>query len=162
MIAEDVRTSPHTNAANFYSDLLSGNFDAVLDAFEGEPIIDAPRNGLVTGYKDVANFLGEEKAWLESLGASIDKLKLIKSTASPERVVHEVGIQLQIPTTPCPIMFANVSDIGISGITAMRLYYSYGFLNRNQQFDRKVLQPMDGSLFESLLFRIADSQCNEV
>ncbi len=52
------------------------------------------------------------------------------------------------------IMFANVSDIGISGITAMRLFYNYDFLSRNQQIDRQVLLPTDGSVIESLPFPV--------
>ncbi len=154
MIAEDFKTSPQTSAANFYSELLSGNFDIVLDAFEGEPIIEAPRCGLVTGYKDVARFLREEKAWLESLGASIDKFQLIRSIASPERVVHEVSFQVQTPPTQHPIMFTNVSDIGISGITVMRIYYSFRFLNGNQSFDRKAMPPTEDSLIDSLPFPV--------
>ncbi|WP_170763295.1 hypothetical protein [Ruegeria lacuscaerulensis] len=150
MIADDSNVCPHDDAANFFSNLLSGNIEAILDAFEGEPVMDAPRSGLVTGRNAVARFLKEEKAWLECLGASIDTLKLVKNTASSERVVHEVGIQMPIPPAPRPIMFANVSDIGISGVTAMRFYYSYGFLSGNQKFVRKAMLPTGESLIDSL------------
>lgn len=137
-------------ALGFYDHLLAGNFSAILDAFESEPNIDAPRSGAVVGRDAVGKFLEEEVSWLEGLGASIDGLRQVKETRSLERVVQEVGIQLPIPPVPRPIMFAAVTDMGVSGIRAIRLYYSYGFLSGNQEFLRAAMLPSDPGLLDEI------------
>ena len=71
-------------ALDFYDRLLAGDFSAILDAFENEPNVDAPRSGAVVGRDAVGRFLEEELAWLEGLGASIDGLRHVKETNSLE------------------------------------------------------------------------------
>lgn len=137
-------------ALDFYDQLLAGNFSAILDAFEGEPNMDSPRGGAVAGRDAVAKFLEEELAWLESLGASLDGLRQVKETRSLERVVQEIGIQLPIPPVPRPIMFAAVTDLGVSGIRAIRLYYSYGFLSGKHEFLRAAMLPADPGLIDEI------------
>ena len=137
-------------ALDFYEHLLAGDFSAILDSFEGEPNIDAPRSGPVAGRNAVERFLEEELSWLEGLGASIDGLRQVKETSSLERTVQEVGIQLPIPPVVRPIMFAAVTDLGMSGIRAIRLYYSYGFLSGAHEFLRAAMLPADPGLIDEI------------
>jgi len=150
MTKPNISNEADTVAPNFYQCLLSGKISAILDAFEDEPRIDAPRSGAIFGREAVKNFLEEELSWLESLGASVDGLREVKTTSTNERVVQEVGILLPIPPVPRPIMFAMVADLRAGGIAAIRLYYCYGYLSGNQEFLRAAMLPADTTLHDTI------------
>ena len=62
-------------AENFYSAVLTGDTGALASTFADGPDIDTPRTGSITGVEEFGVFLAEERAWLESLGASGDKCR---------------------------------------------------------------------------------------
>ena len=137
-------------APDFYSHLLAGDIDTILDTFEGEPSIDSPHCGAVVGRDAVRKSLNEELSWIRTLGASTDTLRNIKVTRSPQRVIEEVSIHLSVPPMPRPIIFAAVADLGSSGICDLRLYYCYGLLSGNRDFLRASMLPPEHGLLERI------------
>jgi hypothetical protein len=116
-----VSTSSDPTAA-YLPALAGGDTAAVLALFDGEPLIDDPRHGLVAGNAALRDFVAAQAAWMREGGAT---LELIRTTIGPARSLTEWLASIKVNGAPTELPIAVVGDrASIGTATAIRVYHS--------------------------------------
>src|SRR3712207_6309974 len=59
-------------AIPYFAGLMSGETDALIESFSGEPELHHPTRGRVKGARAFARFVGDERAWLSERYATVE------------------------------------------------------------------------------------------
>lgn len=119
--------------------ILEGRGQELLDLFAGEPSVDDPRAGRVTGSDAFLRFAGEAQAWLTQRQAQLEQLCL---THTGPRTVAEWIVHLRIDEQPVPLPVAVVGEHPDGfRLEQVRVYHSMWPLLGRHQVRRAILPP---------------------
>jgi len=109
-------------AESYLTHLLAGNVDDVLALFAGEPSIEDPIGGSISGAEAVTEFVELRHEWLTGRNASAEHLR---STAVPEQTVVEYTLHLHLDGERYPLPYAVVGANAADGkLDQVRVYHS--------------------------------------
>jgi hypothetical protein len=133
-------------AVPYFDGLLSGEPDALLESFAGEPEVYDPVRGRIKGAQPFKMFLADTREWLAQGNASVEDLEHV---VLERRGFEEVVLHLDGETGRVDLPFAIVADRESDGrIDELRIYYSSWPLTGRHANRPPLLQP-DPELHES-------------
>ena len=130
----------------YFAGFLTGETDALIQSFAGEPQVHYPVRGRVKGERAFAAYAAATKAWLEEREDSIEDIGLLRTERRSigEAVLH-LGDQDGRVDLPVAIVADQRSDRRIEEV---RIYYSSWPLSGRHVHRPPLLQP-DPDLRES-------------
>jgi hypothetical protein len=130
---EEIDTVP------YFEGFLTGEIDALIQSFGGEPEVHYPVRGRVKGERAFASYAAATKAWLEERQASIHHLDIL---STKRRRVGEAVLNLSAEDGRVDLPVAIVSDQLSDGLMKeVRVYYSSWQLTGRHAIRPPVLQP---------------------
>ena len=122
----------------YFAGFLTGETDALIQSFAGEPEVHYPVRGRVKGERAFAAYAAATRAWLEESDASIEDVGLLKAErrSMGEAVLHLGGEDGRVDL-PVAIVADRRSD-GL--IEEVRIYYSSWPLNGRHVHRQPLLQ----------------------
>jgi hypothetical protein len=106
----------------FFDGVISGELDALIASFAGEPELHHPFRGRIKGVRAFTTYVNETNAWLTAKNVSVDA---VEQVALGDRGFGEVVLHVDGESGRVPIPFAIVAGFkGDSRIDELRLYYS--------------------------------------
>jgi hypothetical protein len=139
------RLGRHVERVPFFDGLLTGEIDALIGSFTGEPEVHHPVRGRMKGESAFRRFVADMTAWTAGRNATVEDVNLILTPSSDvgEFVLHLDGdagtIELPLAVT------ANYDHRG--RIIEMRIYFSGWALTGGHRVRPPLLQP-DPALHE--------------
>jgi SnoaL-like domain len=122
--------------------LLAGDMAGLVAGFAGQPLLDDPLSGHVSGVVDFERFAAERRVWLEERAARVESLR---TTRNDQRTVVENLLHLQLPERALALPVAVVGEHGKTGwLKAIRVYHSLWPLFGAHRV-RPALLPIDHS-----------------
>jgi hypothetical protein len=123
----------------YYAGFLTGETDALIQSFAGEPQVHYPVRGRVKGKQAFIAYAGATKAWLEDRDASIEDVGLLETE---RRSVGEAILHLGGEGGRVDLPVAIVGDRRPDGwIEEVRIYYSSWSLDGRHVHRPPLLQP---------------------
>jgi hypothetical protein len=119
---EDRHWLEELNAIPYFAGFLTGETDALIKSFTGEPEVHYPARGRVKGKRAFAAYAAATKGWLEEREASIENTSLLRTERRSigEGVLHLGGQEGRID-----LPVAIVVDQRSNGrLEEVRIYYS--------------------------------------
>lgn len=130
----------------FFDGLLTGEFDALVGSFAGEPELHHPVRGRIRGVRAFRDYVIDTNAWLSERNCSIDDGE---HTHVDGHGLGEAVLNLDGDTGRIALPVAVVGDRQADGrLTELRVYYSGWPLSGRHRNRPPVLQP-DPDLRES-------------
>jgi hypothetical protein len=118
----DERRREKLVAVPYFDGLLSGEPDALLESFAGEPEVYDPVRGRIKGAQAFKAFLADTREWLAQRNALVEDLEHV---VLERRGFEEVVLRLDGETGRVDLPFAIVADRESDGrIDELRIYYS--------------------------------------
>jgi ketosteroid isomerase-like protein len=122
----------------FFDGLASGDFDALIGSFAGEPELQHPVRGRIRGARAFEKYVTETNAWLREQNASIEDVEYV---VAGHRGFAEVVIHLDGKDARVGLPVLVISDKEPDGrITELRIYYSSWPLRGRHSVRTPVLQ----------------------
>jgi SnoaL-like domain len=133
------RRHPHMRSVPYFDGLVTGELDALLGSFAGEPELHHPVRGRVKGAAAFARYVADTRTWLAERNVTVGDVNLI---LTPERGVEEVllhfdgdaGGRIELP-------LALAGDHDGERLTELRIYYSTWPLYGRHAVRSPLLQP---------------------
>jgi hypothetical protein len=120
-LAEE-RQRAEVDSVTFFAGLLTGELDALIQSFAGEPELHHPVRGRVKGVAAFERFVGEMSAWLAQRNASVEELGHV---ITEPRGFEEAVLHLDGESGRVDLPFALVADHHHDGrLEELRLYFS--------------------------------------
>jgi hypothetical protein len=108
-------------AVPYYDGLLTGELDALIESFAGEPELHDPMRGRVRGVEAFTAFVADTRAWLAHHHVRVEDLGHV---ILDERGFEEVVLHLEAETGPVDLPVAVVADHVGNRLTELRVYSS--------------------------------------
>ena len=125
-------------AVPYYDGLMSGEHDALVESFGGEPVLHDPVRGRVKGVRAFEAFVTERSAWLAQLKMSVDD---VAYAITKPRGFEEVVLHLDGDTGRVEVPVAIVADHRSDGrLEELRIYHSNWPLTRHHAHRPPLLQ----------------------
>jgi hypothetical protein len=105
----------------YYAGLLTGETDALIRSFSGEPVVHDPHRGRIRGVREFTAYAAEMKAWLEEESVVVDEVDRI---VSESRGVEENVLHFRIESGAVDIPVAMVADKDDGWLQEIRIYHS--------------------------------------
>jgi SnoaL-like domain len=106
----------------FFDGLLSGELDALVGSFAGEPQLYHPVRGRIKGTRAFEAYVAETNAWLTQRNASIDEVELV---ITEQRGFEEMIVHLDGDAGRVDLPLALVADHHPEGgLDELRIYFS--------------------------------------
>jgi hypothetical protein len=127
----------------FYLGLMTGEIDAIIGSFAGEPDVHHPVRGRIRGAEAFERYAAETTTWLAERDATVEDVGYV---ITPGRRIEETVLRLDGDdgATEVPVALAAERD-GDRGITELRIYFSTWPLTGHHAIRPPLLQP-DGGL----------------
>lgn len=123
----------------FFDGLLTGEFDALIGSFAGEPELHHPVRGRIRGARAFRDYVIDTNAWLSGLNCSIEDSHHIHID---RHGVGEAVLHLDDDAGRIALPVAVVADSQADGrLTELRVYYSGWPLSGRHMNRPPVLQP---------------------
>jgi SnoaL-like domain len=123
----------------FFDGLLSGDFEALIGSFAGEPELHHPVRGRIRGAQAFGAYVTATNTWLQQQNASIEDVEYV---VAGHRGFAEVVIHLEGEDARVGLPVLVVSDKQSDGrIVELRIYYSSWPLRGSHAIRPPVLQP---------------------
>jgi hypothetical protein len=122
----------------YFAGLLTGETDALVGSFAGEPELHHPVRGRVKGVRAFDSYVAETRAWFEERDISIEDVDLI---ITGPRGVQEVLLHLGGVAGRVDLPVAIAADKSDGWIDELRIYYSSWPLTGRHANRPPVLQP---------------------
>jgi SnoaL-like domain len=126
------------HAVPYYAGLLTGETDALIGSFAGEPELHDPIRGRVKGGRAFAAYATEVKRWLEERNVSIEHGPHINTAG---RGVEEDVVQLDSETGRVDVPVAIAADLSKGRMKEIRIYHSTWGLTGRHVNRPPLLQP---------------------
>jgi hypothetical protein len=129
----------HLTKVPFFDGLLTGEIDALVGSFAGEPELHHPVRGRIKGTQAFARYAGGMVSWFAERDGQVEDVHLM---LTPRRGVEEVIVHFEDGDRRVALPMALVTDHADDGrIAEMRMYYS-GWPMAGRHANRPpVLQP---------------------
>jgi len=106
----------------YYDGVVSGQFDALVESFAGEPLLFHPVRGRIRGARAFLAYVTEMNAWLAERNIEVED---VDHLAEPGHGFEEVVLHLDAPTGRVDVPVAIAADREPDGrIDELRLYFS--------------------------------------
>jgi SnoaL-like domain len=126
-------------AVPYFDGLLTGEMDALVGSFAGEPELHDPVRGRVKGAGAFARFVTETKAWLADRNVTVEDVNFI---LTPRRGVEEVVLHLDGDDGRIALPLALTGERSEDDrIVELRIYFSAWPLTGGHATRPPVLQP---------------------
>ena len=136
---EEERRSRDNLSVPFFAGVLTGEIDALVGSFAGEPEVHHPVRGRVRGEHAFARYASETKEWLEEREASIEDVDhIITRSKGVEEVILHLGGDLGEVDLPVAIAASKSDD---DRLEELRVYYSTWPLTGRHANRPPLLQP---------------------
>jgi hypothetical protein len=123
----------------YFYGLETGELDALVDSFVGEPEIHDPVRGRVRGVRAFERFVDEMRAWLAEHHVSVEDVQRV---VLEKRGFEEVILHLDGPSGRLELPFGLVADHGADGrLEELRVYYGSRPLTGRYANRPPLLQP---------------------
>ena len=123
----------------YFDGFLTGEIDALIQSFAGEPEVHYPVRGRVRGTQAFAAYAAATKAWLEEREASIEHLGIV---STERRNAGEAILRMSGENGRVDLPVAVVSDLRSDRtMEEVRVYYSSWQLTGRHADRPPVLQP---------------------
>jgi hypothetical protein len=123
----------------FFDGLRTGEMDALVGSFAGEPELHHPVRGRIKGVRAFGRFASEIEAWLAERNVTVED---VNSILTPRRGVEEVVLHLDGGDGRIELPFAVVADHHEDGrLIEFRIYFSSWPLNGGHAVRPPLLQP---------------------
>jgi hypothetical protein len=128
----------------YWDGVMSGETDALVGSFTGEPELHHPIRGRVKGRRGFERFMAEASAWMKERNAVAGSIQRI---ITPGRSVEEAVLSFESGTERLELPMAIVADRGDDGrIIELRIYYSTWPRAKRHLNRPPVLQPPDAEV----------------
>jgi SnoaL-like protein len=133
------RRSERLRFVPFFDGLMTGEMDALIGSFAGEPELHHPVRGRVKGVRALERYANETKAWLEERSGTVEDVNVI---LTPRGGAEEVLIHLDSGEgrVDLPVAVAGEHDEN-NRFAELRVYYSTAPLIGSHAVRAPVLQP---------------------
>ena len=105
----------------FFLGLMTGELDAIVASFAGEPEVHHPIRGRVKGTAAFEHYAHETNAWLRERDATVEDVAFI---VMPQRRIEEIVLHLDGDDGPVALPVAVAADVVEDGIAELRIYFS--------------------------------------
>jgi SnoaL-like domain len=123
----------------YYAGLMSGEHEALIRSFAGEPVLHEPRRGRIIGVPAFETYVTELGSWLADLNMSFDPIEHV--FAEP-RGFEEVVIHLDREAGRVDVPVAIVADRRSDGrLEELRIYHSIWALTGRHLHRPPILPP---------------------
>jgi hypothetical protein len=123
----------------YYAGLMSGEHEALIRSFAGQPVLHEPRRGRIIGVRAFEAYVTELGSWLANLNMSFDPIEHV--FAEP-RGFEEVVIHLDGEAGRVDVPVAIVADRRSDGrLEELRIYHSIWALTGRHLHRPPILQP---------------------
>jgi hypothetical protein len=122
----------------YYAGLLTGEVDALVEAFVGEPELHEPLRGRIRGEREFRVYVEFFNTWFEELQGSIED---VDGVIALERAVEEVVIDLRSGNGHIQVPAAVVAEKSRGRIEELRVYHSLWPMIGRHNHRPPVLQP---------------------
>jgi SnoaL-like domain len=123
----------------FFDGILTGELDALIGSFAGEPELYHPVRGRIRGRRAFEAYVADTRAWLAERQAAVEEVRTIRAA---ERACGEAVLHLDGSTAPIDLPVAIAADRHSDGhLVELRVYYSSWPLNAHHNNREPVLQP---------------------
>ena len=123
---------------SFYAKLAGGDVDGLLAMFSGEPRVNTPLAGQVTGEEPFRAFAAEQREWL---GLWKARAGSFSSVVAEDRVVLELTLHLVLETGEVDLPVAMVADAAREKAADVRVYHSTYPLTGGHIVRKPMLEP---------------------
>jgi hypothetical protein len=135
----DKRRREHPMTVRFFEGLMTGEMDALVGSFAGEPELHHPVRGRIKGDHAFERFVIETKAWLAERRVTVEDVHLL---LTPPRGVEEVVLHLDSDDGRIELPLAIATDHDEhERMIELRLYFSTWPLNGGHAVRPPLLQP---------------------
>jgi hypothetical protein len=131
-------------AVPFFDGLVTGELDALIGSFAGEPELHHPVRGRIKGIEPFARFVTETRSWLADRNITVEDVDLL---LTPARGIEEVILHLDSADARIGLPVAIAADHADDArITELRMYFSTwpltgGHVHRPPLLQRDFDQP---------------------
>lgn len=140
------RRAEHLAAVPYFDGLLTGEVDALIGSFAGEPELHHPVRGRIKGAPAFARFVTDTQAWLADRKVTVEDVNFI---ITPRRGVEEVVLRLNSDDRQIELPLALAADRDKDArIIELRIYLSTWPLTGGHSIRPPLLQP-DSDLHEA-------------
>jgi len=119
----------------FFVGVMTGEIDAIIDSFAGEPEVHHPVRGRVRGAAAFERFARETQAWLAEHDAIVEDVEFI---VAPRRRIEEVVLHLGSIELPVAVAAEEDED---GALEELRIYFSTWPLDGAHAIRPPLLQP---------------------
>ncbi len=118
--------------SGLYERLVTGDA-GVVSAFGDKATVDSPYGGK----QQPPEFVAETHAWLERHRARVEHVNTVET---PERVIHELTLRLDVDDEECELPVMLVADVEDERIRDLRVYHSTWPLTGSHLLRRPIMQ----------------------
>ena len=123
----------------YFSGIMAGEVDALIESFAGEPEIHHPVRGRIKGAGAFTRFVEDTSGWMKAMNYSIERIGLITTET---RTVEEVVLGLDGAAGRVEVPIAIVADRAPDGqILELRMYSSTWPQTHGHAVRPPLLQP---------------------
>src|SRR4051794_28609306 len=136
------RRRKELRSISFFDGLLSGEMDALIGSFAGEPELHHPIRGRVKGERAFEHFVTYTRNWFDGQDVTVEDVNLL---LTPGRGVEEVVLHFESDDGAVALPMACATDHAENErIAELRIYYSTWPLYGRHGVRPPVLQPGPG------------------
>jgi hypothetical protein len=123
----------------FFDGLMTGEIDALVGSFAGEPEVHQPVSGRIRGASAFARFVADTTGWMTESGVSVED---VDSILTPSRGVEEFVLHVAGERGPIELPMALAADLDPQDrMTELRIYFSRWPLSGVRGIRPPLLQP---------------------
>ena len=123
----------------YFDGLLTGQIDALVESFAGEPTLHTPRRGRIQGVRAFEAYVAEANEWLAQRNVSVGDVERV---ITEQRGFEEVVVHLDGEIGRVDLPHALVADHSADGrLEELRIYFSGWQLTGRHANRPPVLQP---------------------
>ena len=135
----DERRREHLAAVPFFDGLMTGEIDALVGSFAGEPELHHPVRGRIKGTAAFERFATDTRTWLAERNVVVEDVNFI---VTPRRGVEEVVLHLERDDGRIALPLALAADRDEAArIIELRIYFSTWPLTGGHAIRPPLLQP---------------------
>jgi limonene-1,2-epoxide hydrolase len=106
----------------FFDGLMTGEMDALIGSFAGEPEVHQPMRGRIKGAAAFERFVTDTTAWMTENDVIVED---VGSITTPTRAVNELVLHVDGDAGPIDLPMALAADLGPHAhMTELRIYFS--------------------------------------